>query len=380
MGAGPLVQGRRLVRVLGEQAGVQDVTEKVVIAVPGTLSVERDHEQVAALEVLEHPGAVGVAGDGVTQWSGESLEHGCAEQEVADLRWLPGEDLVGQVVDDEPVAPRERLDERGGFALLRHAAQGERGELEAGDPALRPLVESDNVIRGEVQAHRPVEELLGLGSREPEVGRAYLDELPTTTQPRQRQRRVGARRHHQVQLVGQVLDEEGHGVVHLGCLDHLVVVEHQDPPVPCSELSGEGDIVDERSERSGGRAGARRLENAGVDLEAGAVQRGGQVSQQAHQVVVALVEGEPSDSKRFLQLVEVGEPVAEHGGLAEPGGRGQQREPMASDERGVEVLDEPRARNQLSAPGRREQLGREDRGRHLRIIGAGLCRWTRSSG
>ena len=58
-GAGPLVQTRHLVGVLGEQACAQDVGEQVVVAVPGALVVERDEEEVAALEVLQHPGAVG---------------------------------------------------------------------------------------------------------------------------------------------------------------------------------------------------------------------------------------------------------------------------------------------------------------------------------
>ena len=54
--AGPLVQIRHLVGVLGEQACVQDVGEQVVVAVPGALGVERDEEEVAALEVLQRPG------------------------------------------------------------------------------------------------------------------------------------------------------------------------------------------------------------------------------------------------------------------------------------------------------------------------------------
>ena len=70
-GAGPPVQVRHLVGVLGEQARAEDVGEQVVVAVPGALGVERDEEEVAALEVLQRPGAVGAAGDGVAQGAGE---------------------------------------------------------------------------------------------------------------------------------------------------------------------------------------------------------------------------------------------------------------------------------------------------------------------
>ena len=90
------------------------------------------------------------------------------------------------------------------------AAQRQRGELKAGDPALGALLEGVHVGGVEVQAHRLVEELLRLVRGEAQVGAAHLDELPAAAQPRQRQRRVGAGGHHQVQLVGSVVEEERH--------------------------------------------------------------------------------------------------------------------------------------------------------------------------
>ena len=119
----------------------------------------------------------------------------------------------------------------------------------------------------------------------------------------------------------------------------------------------------------------QRLEDCRVDVEADALEGGHQVGQQARQVVVAVVEGEPPDPGVWLALIEVGEPVAEHRGLAEPGRRGHESEPVARIEGGVELLGKPRARDELRAPGRREQLGREHRSRHSQIIEASpvLC-------
>ena len=94
----------------------------MVVAVPGTLGVQWDEEEVAALEVRQHRRAVRVAGDGVTQGSGESVEDRSAEQEVADLSRLTSENLVSQVVDDEPVTPGKRLDEASDLTPLREAA------------------------------------------------------------------------------------------------------------------------------------------------------------------------------------------------------------------------------------------------------------------
>ena len=132
---------RDLVGVLGEQAGAQDVGEQVVVAEPGALGVERHDEQVVALEVLQHRAAVGLAGDRVAQGTGEPVEDGGAEQELAHLGGLPGQHLVGEVVDDEPVAAGERLDE----AATSAASGMPRSESAAScSPATQPSVRSSS--------------------------------------------------------------------------------------------------------------------------------------------------------------------------------------------------------------------------------------------
>ena len=112
------------------------------------------------------------------------------------------------------------------------------------------------------------------------------------------------------------------------------------------------------------------LEDCGVDLEADAMEGSHQVRQETRQVVVAVVEGEPPDSGVCPALIKVGEPVAEQSGLAEPGRCGHQGEPVARIESGVELLGKSRARDELRAPSRREQLGSKHRSRHPRIIKA----------
>ena len=49
------MQGRYLVGPLVQKAHPQDVGEEVVVAIPPALVVQRDDEQVAALQVLERP-------------------------------------------------------------------------------------------------------------------------------------------------------------------------------------------------------------------------------------------------------------------------------------------------------------------------------------
>jgi hypothetical protein len=69
------------------------------------------------------------------------VEDGGAQQKDPDLVGLTRQDFVGEVVDNEAVAPLERLDEVGYFSALPDAAEGERSELEPGDPALGALIE-----------------------------------------------------------------------------------------------------------------------------------------------------------------------------------------------------------------------------------------------
>ena len=65
--AGPAVQLRDQVRLLVEQSCVQDVGEEVVVAVPPTLVVERDQEQVAAFQASSIDLPAGLPGDRVAE-------------------------------------------------------------------------------------------------------------------------------------------------------------------------------------------------------------------------------------------------------------------------------------------------------------------------
>jgi hypothetical protein len=65
--AGSAVQGEGATGVLAKESSPERLREQVVVAVPGALVVERDDEQVAALELLEHGAAVATSGEGVAE-------------------------------------------------------------------------------------------------------------------------------------------------------------------------------------------------------------------------------------------------------------------------------------------------------------------------
>ena len=104
----------------------------------------------------------------------------------------------------------------------------DRGQLQAGDPALGAGFQGGDIFRREAQAHRPVEELGGLGGGETQVRGAQFGQLAPGAQPGQGQLRILAGGDDQVHARRQVLEQEGEGVVDPSGIDNVVVVEDED--------------------------------------------------------------------------------------------------------------------------------------------------------
>ena len=92
--------------------------------------------------------------------------------------------------------------------------------------------------------------ILRLRRGEAKIGGAQLVELPTTAQPGQRQARIGAGRHDQMQLIRKVLEQEGHRFVDRGA------------DLPRDERPGG---AARRRHRPFGRRAAARRRRAAVD-------------------------------------------------------------------------------------------------------------------
>ena len=135
----------------------QQIGEQMVVAVPAPLVVEGDDEQVGPIEVFEGllTGGRGVEQHGITEGAAEPIEDGRPQQEGLHGFGLPLEDFLDQVVEHEVVAAGERRDEARGVLT---ALQRDRGQLQAGDPALGPGFERGDLVRGEVEVHHLVEE------------------------------------------------------------------------------------------------------------------------------------------------------------------------------------------------------------------------------
>ncbi len=201
--AGAAVQVCDLLGPLVEEMGPDDFGEQVVVAVPATVAVQRDEEQVGPVQVLEHVLAARVAGHGLAQRSAHPVEDRGLEQEVTHLRRLTVEHLFGQVVHDVAVVAGEGGDERRGVCA---PPQGQRRELQGGDPALGAGLQRRDVARSDREGGDVVEVRRGLGQREAQVGGTDLDQLAPRAQSGQWQRRVHAGADDQVHLGRKVLD------------------------------------------------------------------------------------------------------------------------------------------------------------------------------
>ena len=198
----------------------------MVVAVPAPLVVQGDDEQVGPLEVLEGrlTGRRGVEQHGITERAAEAIEDGRPQQEGLHGLGLPLEDLFDQIVEHEAVAAGERRDEAGSVCT---ALQGDRGQLQAGDPALGAGFERGDVVGREVEVHHLVEKVGGLGRGEAQVGGAQLGQLASGAQSGQGQGWILTGGDDQVHLRRQVLDQEGQGIVHRPGVEDVVVVEHE---------------------------------------------------------------------------------------------------------------------------------------------------------
>ncbi len=303
----------------GSQTGTQCVGEEVVVAVPPALVVERDDEQVLALEGLEHRLTVGPTGQGVAETAGQLVEHGGVEQERADLVRLPVQDLLDEVVEDEPMASGEGLDEPGDVSgAVGRAGMGpgrQRGQLQPGRPPLGARLERGHECGIELQLHHLVEERLRFVGGEPEVGGPHLHELATRTQTGQRERRVRPSGHRQRDLRRQVVQEEGHRLVDGGPVDDVVVVERH------HRGTGEHvEIVDQADQDGVGRRGGAGLQQGErVDPSFGfdGLDRRHEVGQEQPEVGVARVERQPGHPA--LRALGRRQPLRQQRGLAEPG-------------------------------------------------------------
>src|SRR6266567_1422020 len=239
--AGSPVEGRHArgsQRAHEQQA--QHRSPQRVKAIPLAPRVQGHEEEVRLLQRGKPRAALlfaDPAHDG-TQRSREARQDAGVQQKGLHRLRLVGEDLLAQILDQVAVRAQALGEKRTYLSLAALPLQQQRGQLQAGDPALGAA--EDRGERGGLQVplQRQVQKGAGLGEIELQISGAQLAELATRSQPRQGQAWIGAARDEQVQLGWAVLHQLGDGVlVRLvrSLISRVKTAERERPCSPCGE-------------------------------------------------------------------------------------------------------------------------------------------------
>jgi hypothetical protein len=329
-----------------------ELSEQRVVAVPPAAIVERDREEVAPLELGEPLGRAGLARDHVAEVGAQAVQDRGPDEEAAQLRRDPVEDLAAEVVDDVAVVPGERGEERG---ALGASAQREPCELEPGGPALRAPLDLRDLLAGEIEPEAAVQERGRLGVREAQMPAPQLDHLVARAQTVEREVGIRARRDRELEGRRREVEQRRERRVDARVDDLVEIVEDEHAGRVAPREVVDEQRHDDRDQVRAGREqrGLGGLARAGDDRP----QRGDDPAPEAHGVVVGGVERQPRE-RPVLGRRDV--PEREQRRLARAGRRGEQRQPRvraAGDER-----DERVAGDERQAPRWHPELRRGDDG------------------
>ena len=217
-------------------------------------------------------------------------------------------------------------------------ADERRGEPQPGRPAARPRVHRVDRVLGQVESELATEQLDRLRPRERELRRGDVEHRPSESPPREAtELGRAACGEDEVRVLGEELKElvAERGERRAGA-DAWMIVEKEDELAERCELVGErlrelteaplqtAALVEERGELL--------AECRGI-----APQRSDEIREQDKWILVAALQGQPGcASARRAKQVGV---LREHGGLAVPRGRMDEREPVAPGS--LEAVEQP---------------------------------------
>ena len=297
-------------RLATHQIDAQQLTEERVVRERVAVVVERGDQGAPSHEVLEPALPAFRRCERVGQRSVQVVDDRGAHQEVEHVGRLPGHHLRHQVVAHGAIVAGETPDEGAG---VRMVAQRQRGEPEAGHPALGPLPEKAQIAYAQVKS---AEELLGLAEGERQISVPDFAEVAGDAQSLEPERRVAPRGQDDAQPVGGVIEQPVEVTQH-GCFGHLVEV-----------VQYEYDGLLERLElrHQGGKEGvaapaARR--GSGADGRVGTPKRGDHARPEDAPRVGLRTERQPRDPMPGLASLR---PARQQGRLAGTSRSGDQGE------------------------------------------------------
>ena len=220
---GGRVQRGQFGRSAAPQLQLQQVGEQLVVAEPGPPRIQRGHERVGLLELLQQPLPARPSGEQVGQFAVHPVEHRGPQQQPPDLLRLPVEHLGQQVLRHRPLAAGKLGREP---VRVRKPGQRQRRQPQPRRPALGALIQQLEGWPGQLYPGR-FEHCPCLPQGEAQVGYADLGELSRQPQPVQAQPQVMAGGEHEPQPGGRTHEQQLQLAQRLGRAQLVHVVDDQ---------------------------------------------------------------------------------------------------------------------------------------------------------
>ncbi len=238
----------------GEPAQLQPqkVGEQVVVAKPRSAGVDRRHEGVGVLELLQDPLGPRGPGEEVGQGTADAVHDRRPQQQVANLGRLALEHLGQEVRRHGPFAAGELADEA---LAVRMGRERDRRQPESGRPAFRVLVK---LRHSRVRQRDPIglQQPARLLERETQIGAADLDQIAREAQAMEGEIWVSSRRQHHAERRRDPGEEALQQPQRVGRAQLVEVVDHQYDGLLEPVEAGQQRLDDAVPAEGGGRADA----------------------------------------------------------------------------------------------------------------------------
>ena len=186
------------------QFETQHVPEEMVEAEPLTAGVQWDEEHRLALQLLEDELGVGRAGQVTDQFRTHPVQDGDLEHELLTGNRLGVQDLLTEIVGDQPVVSAELGDELVGVFV---EPEGHPGQLQPGGPTFGASHQGGDAVGLECPSRDALEEHGRVDLIERQVDLADLGELPGQPMPAPGDGEVGPGGQDQMDVPGKAVDQ-----------------------------------------------------------------------------------------------------------------------------------------------------------------------------
>ena len=318
-----------------------------MVAVPVTLAIQRDDQQVGPLQRRKDRRRAAGLKDRVAQRPRQVIQHRGPGQERHPLGGEVGQQLGVQVVGQEPIVAGKG--EPGG-ASPAAGLVGQGGQVQGHRPALGTASQLGHLGIGQLDPGR-AQQRPGLHRAHRQLPQAQLGQATLGPPARHRQRRLTPAGHRQLRSWGQVVDQHRQRVQALLVLEQVHIVQDHHHRMGLAGQGGRQPGQDRLADR--GPPGGQHAQHPRID-RLHPVQPNREIGQQHGRVVVVAVDRQPDKGPR----VPLG-PLGGQHGLAVPGGPADDHHRRGR--RGLQPVQKVDPGHDPGTRGRRGQLRLNDR-------------------